>query len=76
MISNQENFRSFLHHIETPNEESLNEAIKIIKESPQIAELFAQQSPKFVEIFSQLQPEKTPAQIAIKFYQIISIIFK
>ncbi|OHS95955.1 hypothetical protein TRFO_37893 [Tritrichomonas foetus] len=75
MISNQENFNSFIRLIEVPTEDSLNEAIQKIKEFPIIAEIFAQQSPKFVEIFSHLQPGVTKRNIAIKFYQIISAIF-
>ena len=76
MISNQENFLSFIRLIGSPSDDSLNEANQKIKNFPQIAEIFAQRSPKFVEIFSQLQPGVTSNSISIKFYQIISSIFE
>lgn len=71
-MSIQEQFKQLIRQIEISNEESLNNAIQLIQQTPQIAEIFAQQSPKFREIFSHLQPGVTNNLISIKFYQLIS----
>ncbi|KAH0787834.1 nucleolar pre-ribosomal-associated protein 1-like [Histomonas meleagridis] len=75
MFTTQDKFLAFVRHLESANEEELDQALTLIQEEPKIATMFADKSPKFVEIFSHLQQGNVQTRIAVRYYRIISVLF-